>query len=96
MFSAYAFIEGLGGPELLMVLFVVMLLFGANKLPELARGMGKAMREIKKATQGVEEEIRHVMEAPEPDQQPKHFATKPLQAPPQSTPRAEPPDETKG
>lgn len=78
-----AFIEGLGGPELLMVLFVVLLLFGANRLPELARGLGKAMREIKKATSGVEEEIRSAMdEKPEPSGESKRFAPKPVVVPP--------------
>lgn len=78
-----AFIEGLGGPELIMVLFVVLLLFGANRLPELARGMGKAMREVKKATSGVEEEFRNAMdEKPEPSAESKRFAPKPVIVPP--------------
>lgn len=81
MASSLAFIEGLGGPELLMVLFVVMLLFGAQKLPELARGMGKAMREIKKATSGVEAEIRNAMEQPEPSEEAKRFAPRPVVPP---------------
>ena len=37
----------LGGPEMLIVLVVVMLLFGAKKVPELARSLGKAQREFK-------------------------------------------------
>lgn len=56
-----ALIEGIGGPELMMILFIVLLLFGANKLPELARGFGKSMREFKKAASGVEEEFRQAM-----------------------------------
>ena len=60
-----AFIEGLGGPELIMILFIVLLLFGANKLPELARGLGKSVREFKKATSGIEDEVRKAMEEPE-------------------------------
>ena len=59
-----AFIEGIGGPELMMIMFIVLLLFGANKLPELARGLGKSMREFKKAAAGVEDEIRKAMEEP--------------------------------
>jgi TatA/E family protein of Tat protein translocase len=79
MSGALAFIEGLGGPELLMVLFVVLLLFGANRLPELARGLGKAMREVKKATSGVEEEFRSAMQdKPEPSEEAKRFAPKPV------------------
>lgn len=59
-----AFIEGIGGPELMMIMFIVLLLFGADKLPELARGMGKTLREVKKATSGVEHEIKKAMEEP--------------------------------
>ncbi len=42
----------LGGPELLIVLVVVMLMFGAKKVPELARSMGQAQREFKAGTKG--------------------------------------------
>ena len=37
-----------GGPELLIILFVVLLLFGAKKLPELSRSLGKSLGEFKK------------------------------------------------
>lgn len=86
MISPFAFIEGIGGLELLMVMFVVLLLFGANKLPELARGLGRATREFKKATSGVEEEIRNAMtETPEPSEEAKRFAPKPVVVPPPNT-----------
>lgn len=62
MTSPLAFIEGIGGPELMMIMFIVLLLFGANRLPELARGIGKSVREFKKAASGVEDEVRRVME----------------------------------
>jgi len=39
---------GIGGQELLLILVIVLLLFGAKKLPELARGMGKGIRSSKK------------------------------------------------
>jgi sec-independent protein translocase protein TatA len=41
---------GLGGPELLLVLALMVLLFGAKKLPELAKGMGQSVKEFKKAS----------------------------------------------
>lgn len=77
-----AFIEGIGGPELMMILFIILLLFGANRLPELARGLGKSMREFKKAASNVEDEFRRAME----DDERKELARKR----PQGTfPRAE-------
>jgi len=52
----------IGGPEVLLILFIFLLLFGANKMPELARGIGKSIREFKKAASGVEQEVRRAME----------------------------------
>lgn len=46
-------IGGLGTPELLIILAVLVLLFGATKLPELARGSGRALRIFKAETQGL-------------------------------------------
>ena len=46
-------IGGLGGPELLIILAVLLLLFGASKLPELARGGGQALRIFKAETKGL-------------------------------------------
>ncbi|MBZ5740713.1 twin-arginine translocase TatA/TatE family subunit [Nocardioides mangrovi] len=46
-------VGGLGTPELLVLLAVVVLLFGATKLPELARGSGRALRIFKDETKGV-------------------------------------------
>ncbi len=50
----------LGFQELLLIFLVVLLLFGAKKLPELARGMGQAMREFRKAANEVEDTIEDV------------------------------------
>jgi sec-independent protein translocase protein TatA len=47
-----AFIRNIGGPEILIILVVVLLLFGAKKLPDLARSIGASAKEFKK---GVEE-----------------------------------------
>jgi sec-independent protein translocase protein TatA len=66
-FPTIAFIEGIGGPELMMIMFVVLLLFGGKKLPELAKGLGKSVREFKKAARGVEEEFKRALEeTPDP------------------------------
>ena len=47
-----------GGPEWLVILLIVLLLFGAKKLPQLARGVGKSMGEFKKAKSEFEDEIK--------------------------------------
>jgi sec-independent protein translocase protein TatA len=47
----------LAGPDLLIILLIVLLLFGAKKLPELARGMGQAVREFNKAKDEFEREL---------------------------------------
>lgn len=47
----------IGGPEMIMIFVVILLLFGAKKLPELARGVGKSMGEFKKAREEFEREI---------------------------------------
>ncbi len=47
----------IGMPEMIMIFVVVLLLFGAKKLPELARGVGKSMGEFKKARDEFEREI---------------------------------------
>jgi sec-independent protein translocase protein TatA len=49
-------IFGLGTPELLLVLCVILLLFGGAKLPSLARGLGQSIREFKKASSEDEDE----------------------------------------
>ena len=45
----------IGSWELIVILVVVLVLFGGKKLPELARNLGKGLREFKKASQGIEE-----------------------------------------
>jgi sec-independent protein translocase protein TatA len=47
--SLVAFFGNLGGPDLIILLLIVLVLFGAKKLPELARGMGSAIKEFQKA-----------------------------------------------
>ena len=46
-----------GGPELVFILVIVLLLFGAKKLPELARGLGQSLGEFKKAREEFEHEV---------------------------------------
>ena len=46
---------GIGIPELIIILVIVLIIFGANKLPEIGSGMGRAIRNFKKATSEPEE-----------------------------------------
>jgi sec-independent protein translocase protein TatA len=50
----------LGVTELMLILLVVLIFFGAKKIPELAQGLGKGIREFKKATKDIEEGIAEV------------------------------------
>ena len=50
----------IGMPELIIILLVILLLFGAKRLPELARGLGKGIREFKDATKHVEDEFKEL------------------------------------
>ena len=53
----YGFLSGLGGWEILLILLVLLIFFGARKIPELARGLGKGIREFKDATKEIKDEI---------------------------------------
>ncbi|HJN89524.1 MAG TPA: twin-arginine translocase TatA/TatE family subunit [Verrucomicrobiota bacterium] len=53
---------GLGPWEIILILAVVLVLFGAKKLPELAKGMGQGIKEFKKATRGVNDELERAMD----------------------------------
>ena len=53
-----ASIMNLMGPDMMVILLIVLLLFGAKKLPELARGMGRAVKEFSAARDEVERELR--------------------------------------
>ncbi len=61
----------LGGQELLIILAIVIILFGAKKIPELASGLGKGIKEFKKASKDVKNEIEHVTDDKELDSEKK-------------------------
>lgn len=54
---------GIGGGELILILFVVLMLFGSDKIPDIARTMGKAMAQLKNATNDIKSEIQKGAEA---------------------------------
>lgn len=56
-----------GGPELIIILLVLVLLFGANKIPKLARSTGQAMGEFQKGRQELNEELEEMKEGPDSD-----------------------------
>ncbi|MGV8879336.1 MAG: twin-arginine translocase TatA/TatE family subunit [Sphingobacteriaceae bacterium] len=59
MVSSVLLFLNIGTPELILILFAALLLFGGNKLPELARGLGKGIREFKDASEDVKREIHN-------------------------------------
>ena len=68
MVSAIPLIGGIpAGPELLIILLVLVLLFGANKIPKLARSTGQAMGEFKKGREQVEEELKDMQDGEKAD-----------------------------
>src|SRR5436190_2061028 len=60
-----------GGYEILLILGVVLILFGGKKLPELAKGLGNGIKEFKKASSEVTEEIQSTEDEPTPPPPPR-------------------------
>jgi sec-independent protein translocase protein TatA len=76
-FNFFAF--GLGMWEVILILVVVLILFGAKKLPELAKGLGQGIKEFKKASKEVEDDFRRAME-----EEPPSRKLPPVQAEPEA------------
>src|SRR6186997_3239230 len=75
--SFLASFMNLAGPDLIVILLIVLVLFGAKKLPELARGMGQAVKEFQKAKDEFSDELHNAGKA--------EAESKPDLKPPQST-----------
>lgn len=84
--TTIAFIDGLGAPEMMLIFVLVLVLFGGQKLPEFARGLGKSIREFKKAAAGVEEEFKRALEEDERKQNAAKYAAAPAPALPAASP----------
>ena len=60
--SILLFLESIGGGELMLILLFVLLFFGSDKIPSLAKGLGKGMREMKDAMNGIQSDIKQSMD----------------------------------
>lgn len=67
MANLLLFLGNIGGPELILIMFVIVIFFGAKRIPELARGLGKGIREFKDASAGIRKEIEDGTSAPQED-----------------------------
>ncbi|QXP71759.1 twin-arginine translocase TatA/TatE family subunit [Polaribacter sp. R2A056_3_33] len=54
----------ISGPEIMVVMLIVVMLFGADKIPEIAKGLGKGMRQVKDATNDIKREINESSKLP--------------------------------
>lgn len=77
--NAFFAVLGLSGGELVLVLVVILVLFGAKRIPEFAKGLGKGINEFKKASREVTDEINREDDAPK-------TTTPPANTTPQSKP----------
>lgn len=59
--NALLAVFGMGGGELILVLGAVLILFGAKKIPEFAKGLGQGMKEFKKASREVQDELENAI-----------------------------------
>ncbi|GAB3822709.1 twin-arginine translocase TatA/TatE family subunit [Pontibacter rugosus] len=55
--NIFLFLGGLGGTEVILILLAILLLFGAKRIPELAKGLGRGIREFKDATKEIKNDI---------------------------------------
>jgi len=84
----------IGGWELVLILAVVLVLFGAKKLPELAKGLGQGIKEFKKATRDVTDELQSAMEDTPPPPRRYSNYVEPPSSTAESTPQTPAPGST--
>ena len=75
----------LGGGEIILILALILILFGAKKLPELAKGLGQGIKEFKKATKEVTDEVSSAMDDSSSSQRRLPPSTPPSPPEPQQT-----------
>jgi sec-independent protein translocase protein TatA len=92
--SLLATFMNLGGPDLLILLLLILVLFGAKKLPELARGMGQAIKEFQKAKDEFSDELHKAGQSDtassKPNVQPAQSTVPRLDNPPGGATRPDP------
>ncbi|WP_194774380.1 twin-arginine translocase TatA/TatE family subunit [Pararhodonellum marinum] len=59
--TTLGFIGNIGGPSVILIILVIILLFGAKRIPELARGLGRGIREFRDATKEIQEDLEEGM-----------------------------------
>ena len=57
--TIFCFLPNLGGTELILIMLAILLFFGAKRIPELARGLGRGIREFKDATKEIKSEVEN-------------------------------------
>jgi len=60
MISSVVFLGMIGGPQIILIVLVVLLLFGGRKIPELMRGLGSGIKEFKNATKEDEDDVSEI------------------------------------
>jgi sec-independent protein translocase protein TatA len=93
IFRSQYFMFGIGVQELIIIAVIALLIVGPKKLPDLAKTLGKGLRDFQKATEGITEDIKQTVQS---DETPKNNASqeKPLITHDQKETKADQPDET--
>ena len=64
--TIFAFLGNLGGPEIILIVLFVLIFFGAKKIPELARGLGRGIKEFQSATKDIKNDIQESVKEDKP------------------------------
>ncbi|MEI6714560.1 MAG: twin-arginine translocase TatA/TatE family subunit [Verrucomicrobiota bacterium] len=84
-----ALLPNLAGPDMLIIFFIVLIMFGAKKLPELAKGLGQAVKEFSKAKEDVNQEFNRAVHYDEHSHHAAPVAPPQVQAPAPQSPAAQ-------
>jgi sec-independent protein translocase protein TatA len=79
-----------GGGQIILILALILIFFGARRIPELARGLGQGIREFKKATREVTDEIQNAAADDRNSSAPANTQSRQITNPPEDKPAATP------